>query len=65
MLVDEGHIAEADVPWETDGYKEPTPAADIIDRIAYDGRQPNAYLDSLEIGLKSGETVKGSQVVTQ
>tara|TARA_R110002012_G_scaffold77282_17_gene196067 strand:- start:22110 stop:23489 length:1380 start_codon:yes stop_codon:yes gene_type:complete len=59
MLVEEGHVAEADFPWETDGYRAPTPAADIIDGIAYDGKAPNAYLDSLTIGLKGDETAGG------
>ena len=59
MLVDEGHVAEADFPWETDGYKAPTPAADIIDGIPYDGRKPNAYIDSLNIGLKSSQSADG------
>ena len=53
---------EADVPWDTDGYKEPTPAADIIDGIGYDGRAPNAYLESLPIGLKDGQTVVGNEI---
>ena len=64
LVVEDGHAAESDFPWDTDGYKAPTPAADIIDGIAYDGRAPNAYLDSLTIGLKSGETVEGAQVVS-
>ncbi|HSF92145.1 MAG TPA: CmpA/NrtA family ABC transporter substrate-binding protein [Paracoccaceae bacterium] len=55
MLVEEGYANEADFPWETDGYKEPTAA--FIDEVAYDGRQPNAYLDSFEIGLKADQTV--------
>mgnify|MGYP006396119731 FL=1 len=59
MLVEEGHVAEADFPWDTDGYRAPTPAADIIDGIAYDGKAPNAYLDSLTIGLKGDETAGG------
>ncbi|SDZ59664.1 nitrate/nitrite transport system substrate-binding protein [Jannaschia faecimaris] len=59
MLVDEGMAGEADFPWESDGYKDPTPAADIIDGIAYDGRDPNGYIDSLIIGLKSGESADG------
>ncbi len=63
MLVEEGHVGEADFPWETDGYREPTPAADIIDGIAYDGRTPNAYIDSLPIGLKGKQIVDGSEVV--
>jgi nitrate/nitrite transport system substrate-binding protein len=55
MLVDEDLAAEADFPWDSDGYKAPTPAADIIDGIPYDGKTPNAYIDSLPIGLKSGD----------
>ncbi|MEN0039758.1 MAG: CmpA/NrtA family ABC transporter substrate-binding protein [Pseudomonadota bacterium] len=64
MVVDDGNAAEADFPWGTDGYKAPTPGEDIIDGIPYDARTPNAYLDSLKIGLKSNETVQGSQVVS-
>ena len=59
MLVDEGLAEEADFPFDSDGYKAPTPAADIIDGIPYDGRQPNAYIDSLPIGLKSGDVAGG------
>ncbi|MEP0520197.1 MAG: CmpA/NrtA family ABC transporter substrate-binding protein [Hyphomicrobiales bacterium] len=59
MLVDEGHVAEADFPWDTDGYRAPTPAEDIIDGIAYDGKRPNDYLNSLNIGLKGDEVAGG------
>ncbi|WP_373635700.1 CmpA/NrtA family ABC transporter substrate-binding protein [Yoonia sp. SS1-5] len=62
MLVDEGFANEADFPWDSDGFKAPTPAADIIDGIPYDGRQPNAYLDSLPIGLKGSQTIVGSEI---
>ncbi|WP_308917942.1 CmpA/NrtA family ABC transporter substrate-binding protein [Jannaschia sp. LMIT008] len=62
MLVDEGLADEADFPWNSDGYKAPTPAEDIIDGIAYDGRAPNAYLDSLPIGLKGDQVVVGDEV---
>ena len=62
MLVDEGLANEADFPWDSDGYKEPTPAADIIDGIPYDGRAPNAYLESLPIGLKGEQVVVGNDV---
>ena len=34
MLVAEGHAEEPDFPWQTDGFREPTPAADIIDGVA-------------------------------
>ncbi|MEP3345763.1 MAG: CmpA/NrtA family ABC transporter substrate-binding protein [Litoreibacter sp.] len=62
MLVDDGLANEADFPWDSDGYKTPTPSEDIIDGIAYDGKTPNAYLDSLPIGLKGEQTVSGSDV---
>ncbi|MCI5085968.1 MAG: ABC transporter substrate-binding protein [Rhodovulum sp.] len=62
LLVEEGLANEADFPWDSDGYKAPTPAEDIIDGIAYDGRAPNAYLESLPIGLKGSQIVEGTEV---
>ncbi len=62
MLVEEGIANEADFPWNSDGFKDPTPASDIIDGIPYDGRQPNAYIDSLPIGLKGEQIVVGSEI---
>ena len=41
---------------DVDGYRVPTSA--FIDGIVYDGLTPNAYIDSLTIGLKSGQTVE-------
>jgi len=61
-LVDDGLAKEEDFPWEANGFKAPTPAADIIDGIPLDGRAPNAYLDSLPIGLKGDQTVVGDEV---
>ena len=51
-LVDEGLANEADFPWDSDGYKAAT--ADFIDGVEYNGRTPNAYLESFEIGLQTG-----------
>jgi nitrate/nitrite transport system substrate-binding protein len=62
MLVAEGHVAEADVPWESDGYR--APQSEFIDGITFDGRRPNAYLDQFAIGLKGRQTVEGSEVVS-
>ena len=62
MLVDDGLANEADFPWDSDGFKTPTPATDIIDGIGYDGKAPNAYLESLPIGLKGDQKVVGNQV---
>ena len=62
LLVDDGLANEADFPWDSDGFKAPTPAADVIDGITYDGRAPNAYLDSLPIGLKGKQIIVDSEI---
>ena len=62
QLVEGGMANEADFPWDSDGFKAPTLASDIIDAIPYDGRAPNAYIDSLPIGLKSGQTVLDGEI---
>ncbi|WP_068313677.1 CmpA/NrtA family ABC transporter substrate-binding protein [Polycladidibacter hongkongensis] len=64
-LLGEGYVSEDEFPWQSDGYKAPTPAADFLDNIGFDGRQPTAYLESLEIGLKAGQTIKDARVVTE
>ena len=48
-LIAEGKIKEDEIP-ETDGYR--APAAEFIDGIEYDGRNPNEYLRRFPIGLK-------------
>ncbi len=63
MLVNEGRVGEADIPWGTDGYRAPTPASDVIDGIPYNGKKPNAYIDALPIGLKSKQAIEGNEVV--
>ena len=60
MLVEEGHVAQADFPWETDGYR--APQSEFIDEKTFDGRTPNAYLEQFPIGLKGKEIVTGNQV---
>ncbi len=50
VLVQRGTIDAADVPFNSDGYRDPTDA--FIDGIRFDGRQPNAYLEQFPIGLK-------------
>jgi nitrate/nitrite transport system substrate-binding protein len=62
LLVDDGMANEVDFPFDSDGFKAPTPAEDIIDGIGYDGRTPNAYLDSLPIGLKGEQTIVDSEI---
>ena len=57
LLIDAGLFTHADFPFETDGFRPPT--SEFIDNVSYDGRHPNAYLDSLTIGLKGDQRVKG------
>src|SRR5678815_149661 len=50
MLVDEGKIKKEDIPWTSDGFEPAT--KEFIDGIEFDARKPNAYIDSMVIGLK-------------
>ena len=60
LLVAEGYADEADFPWDTDGYR--TPTSDFIDGIEFDGRSPNAYIDSFTIGLKGKQLIDDTDV---
>jgi len=61
LLVEDGQVAEADFPWETDGFREPQ--SEFIDGITFDGREPNAYLELFPIGLKGSQKVEQNVVV--
>jgi len=58
LLVGEGYASADDFPMDSDGYREPT--SEFIDGIEWDGKKPNAYLESLEIGLKEASPMAGS-----
>jgi nitrate/nitrite transport system substrate-binding protein len=62
LLVKDGKAKKEDFPFGSDGYRDTTAGADTIDGTPYDGRKPNAYIDSLPIGLKSNQTIQGNQV---
>ena len=47
--------------FDADGYRELT--SDFIDGVAYDGKQPNAYIDGLTLGLKGSQTVEGGEII--
>ncbi|MEL6583721.1 MAG: ABC transporter substrate-binding protein, partial [Pseudomonadota bacterium] len=55
LVIADGYASAEEFPFGTDGFKEPTDA--FLDGITYDGTQPNAYINSLEIGLSGVETV--------
>ena len=63
MLVSEGKAKKEDFPFGSDGYKPAT--SDFIDGVSYDGKKPNAYIDSLRIGLKGNAKIEGAEVVGQ
>jgi nitrate/nitrite transport system substrate-binding protein len=63
LLIDEGKASKEDFPWGIDGYRAPT--SEFIDGVSFDGRKPNAYIDSLTIGLKGGQRVEGVKVVSR
>lgn len=58
-LADRKVIPAAAIP-QTDGFK-PLDTG-FIDHVPYDGHQPNAYIQSLKIGLKHGQKVTASGV---
>ncbi len=61
LLVEEGKAKKEDFPWASDGFREPT--NEFIDGVTFDGRKPNAYIESMTIGLKGSERVTGAKVV--
>jgi len=60
LLIAEGKAKKDEFPFGTDGYKAPT--NEFIDGVTYDGKKPNAYIDSLPIGLKGNQKVQGSEI---
>ncbi len=55
-LVKEGKASPEDFPAKTDGYRAPT--KEFIDDVVFDGKKPNAYINSFKIGLKNKDAVK-------
>ena len=60
-LIADGHATADQFDFDADGYRDPS--ADFIDGVSYDGTKPNAYIDSLTIGLKGTQTVAGGEIV--
>jgi nitrate/nitrite transport system substrate-binding protein len=54
-LIAEGKMKASDFPdfAKESGFKAPDKT--FIDGVVYDGRKPNAYINSFKIGLKGGE----------
>ncbi|MEM1113089.1 MAG: CmpA/NrtA family ABC transporter substrate-binding protein, partial [Pseudomonadota bacterium] len=56
-LVKEGHMSAADFPEFASESGFRPPQTEFLDSITYDGSKPNAYLESLEIGLKGDQVL--------
>ena len=56
-LIAEGKVSADEFPdfEKESGYRPPQ--TEFIDSVTFDGTKPNAYIDSLKIGLKSKETL--------
>jgi nitrate/nitrite transport system substrate-binding protein len=61
LLVADGKAKKEDFPFESDGFRAPT--ADLIGGPSFDGKKPNAYIDSFAIGLKGNQKVEGGEIV--
>jgi nitrate/nitrite transport system substrate-binding protein len=59
-VIADGNATADMFDFDADGYREPTAA--FLDGVSYNGLTPNAYIDSLGIGLKSGQVVSGGEV---
>jgi len=55
-LIAEGKAKAEDFPANSDGYRAPT--KEFIDGVSYDGKKPNAYIESFKIGLKGKQEAK-------
>nr|WP_018969431.1 CmpA/NrtA family ABC transporter substrate-binding protein [Rubritalea marina] len=53
LLLEDGHVEKAEIPWDADGFKAPT--KDFIDGVEYNGKEPIKYLNSHTIGNKDPE----------
>ena len=61
LLIADGKAKKEDFPFGSDGFK-PVDVG-FMDKVSYDGKKPNAYLESLKIGLKGKQKVVGNAVV--
>jgi len=59
-LVDDGLAPAGMFPFGSDGFRDAVDHA--IDGVPFDARQPNAYIDSLPIGLKGTQIIVGTEV---
>jgi nitrate/nitrite transport system substrate-binding protein len=59
--VTEKKAKQEDFPFDSEGFRAPT--ADLMGGPVFDGKKPNAYIDSFAIGLKGNQKVEGGEIV--
>lgn len=59
-LIADGLATAGMFGFDVDGYRETT--SDFVDGIAYNDMTPNAYIDSLPIGLTQDTTLTGREI---
>jgi nitrate/nitrite transport system substrate-binding protein len=60
-LIAEKKAQATDFDLATDGFRAPT--NEFLDGVEYDGRQPNAYIEKLALGLKGQQKLENGNVV--
>ncbi len=60
LLIEEGKAKASDFPTATDGYRAPWKSK--LDGIEFDGKQPNAYVEKFEVGLKGSQKIEAGQI---
>jgi nitrate/nitrite transport system substrate-binding protein len=60
LLVEEGKAKKDDFPMMSDGYRAPWKSK--LDGIEFDGRQPNAYIEKFEVGLKGNQKIEVGKI---
>ncbi len=60
LLIEEGKAKASDFPMDSDGYRAPWKAK--LDGIEFDGKQPNAYVEKFDIGLKGAQKIEAGKI---
>jgi nitrate/nitrite transport system substrate-binding protein len=60
LLIEDGKAKKEDFPLMSDGYRAPWKSK--LDGIEFDGKQPNAYVDKFEVGLKGSQKIEAGKI---
>jgi nitrate/nitrite transport system substrate-binding protein len=60
LLIEDGKAKATDFPMNSDGYRAPWKSK--LDGIEFDGKQPNAYVEKFDVGLKGSQKIEAGKV---